>query len=150
IVRLIASEFTEFASETAGEGTIRALHAQVVLFVYFFLELALTANRQDIVLHTDVQILWIDVRQVGFNHQLVLGFIDVHCGRPGSEAGFLALALESIIEQPIDLFLQGSNPAEGFPTSKSSHVVSTSMRVLGDCYAIIKYERMVVKYKFDS
>src|SRR5437899_1461118 len=129
---------------------LRALHAQIVVFVHFLLELAFATNCQDVVFHADVQILWIDFRQIGFDHQLMLSFVDVHCGRPGSEAGFLAATLEVIIEQPIDVILQGSGPAEGFPTSKCSHVVSTSVRCLCDCIKIIKYERLCVKSKFYS
>src|SRR6266481_2029255 len=53
--------------EAAGEGTVRAFHAQVVLFVHFLLELAFSANGQDVVLPADVQILWIDVRQIGLD-----------------------------------------------------------------------------------
>src|SRR5216684_298371 len=69
--------------EAAGEGTIGALHAQVVLFVHFLLEFALAANRQNVVFHADVQILGIDFRQIGLDHQLMLSFVDVYRRRPG-------------------------------------------------------------------
>ena len=108
--------------EAAGEGAIRALHTKVVLLIHVFLELALAANGQDVVLHADVQILGIDFRQIGFHHQFMLGFVNVHGGSPGTEAGFLARPLEDIIKQPIHLVLQGSSPAERFPSSNCFHV----------------------------
>jgi hypothetical protein len=42
------------------------------------------------------------------------------------------------------LVLQGSGPAEGFPPTKSSHVLGTSY---GDCRHMIKYECTFVKYE---
>src|SRR5882762_5455201 len=113
--------------------------------MHILLELALTANRQNVVLHADVEILGIDFWKIGLHHQFVLGLVDVNRGRPGREAGFLARALEDIVKQSIDLILQGSGPAEGLPSSNCSHVLYTS---LGDCMEIIKYERLIVKYKF--
>src|SRR5205085_10308072 len=47
-------------SEAASERTIGAFHAQIILLVDFFLELAFTANRQNVVLHADVQLLRAD------------------------------------------------------------------------------------------
>src|SRR5207253_5814292 len=110
----------------------------------FLLELALAANRQEVVLHTNVQILRIDFRQIGLYHQFMLGLVNVHRRCPGSEAGFLARPLEDIIEQPIHLVLQGSSPAERFPLGKCSHFACTSK---SDCRRIIKYECIHVKYK---
>src|SRR5260370_192840 len=130
--------------EAASEGAIGALYAQIVLLTHILLELALAANRQDVVLHTDVQILGIDVRQISLHHQFMLGLVDVNRGCPGSEAGFVARALKDVIEQPIHLVLQGSSPAEWFPSSKCSHIVSTSK---SDYMRIIKYECAVVKSK---
>src|SRR5260370_7035917 len=92
----------------SSEGAIGALYAQIVLLTHILLELALAANRQDVVLHTDVQILGIDVRQISLHHQFMLGLVDVNRGCPGSEAGFVARALKAVIEQPIPLAFQAS------------------------------------------
>src|SRR5579864_8818705 len=40
--------------EAASERTIRALHAQIVVLIHFLLELAFSANREDVVLDADV------------------------------------------------------------------------------------------------
>src|SRR5216683_2721926 len=108
--------------EAPGERAIRALHAQVVVVVHLLLELAFTANRQDVVLHADVQILGIDFRQIGLHHEFMLGLVDIHGRSPGSEAGFLAFPVEDIIKETIELVLQGVDPAEGFPSSNGSHL----------------------------
>src|SRR5258708_4798010 len=121
--------------EASSERAVRALNTKIVLFVDLLLDLALATNRQNIVLHTDVQILGIDFRQIGLDDQFKFGLVDVHRRRPGREAGLCALALKNIAEQPIDLVLQRSGPAEGFPPSKSSHVLYTSY---GDCSRMIK------------
>src|SRR5713101_5202138 len=108
--------------EAPGERAIRALHTQVVFFLHLLLELAFTANRQDVVLHADVQILGIDFRQIGLHHEFMLGLVDIHGRSPGSEAGFLAFPVEDIIKETIELVLQGVDPAEGFPSSNGSHL----------------------------
>src|SRR5712664_3244338 len=58
--------------EAAGERTIGTLDTQVVVLVHVFRELALPADRQDVVLHADVQILGINVREIGLHHQFML------------------------------------------------------------------------------
>src|SRR3974390_97721 len=63
--------------EAACKRTIRALHAQIVFFVHLLLELALTTNRQDVVLDTNVELLWLDLRDVRLHHQFVLGLVNV-------------------------------------------------------------------------
>src|SRR6476660_8143852 len=41
--------------EAPAKSSIRAFHAQIILFVHLLLELALTANRKDVIFHTNVQ-----------------------------------------------------------------------------------------------
>jgi hypothetical protein len=53
--------------EAAAEGAIRALDAQVVVFVHFFLELAFAANGQNIIFHADVEVFRVDFRQIGLH-----------------------------------------------------------------------------------
>src|SRR5215470_14208901 len=68
--------------EAASKGAKRALHAQVVLFAHFLLELALPAYREKIVLHADVQILGIDIGEIHLHHEFLRGLVDVDGGRP--------------------------------------------------------------------
>src|SRR5437879_6637710 len=112
--------------EASSERAVRALATKIVLFVDLLFELALTPNPQNIVLHTDVQILGIDFRQIGLDDQFKLGLVDVNRRRPGREAGLVSFALKNIGEPPINLVLQRSGRAEGFQLSKSSHDWYTS------------------------
>src|ERR1019366_8402 len=70
--------------EAAHETAVAALDAVIPLLGLFLVELALARNLQRLVLHFDVNVLQIDVRQIGFQHQFVLGFVDVHGRRPGT------------------------------------------------------------------
>src|ERR1700687_5136276 len=107
--------------ETPREGTIGTLDTQALVFVHLLLELALPANRQNVVLHANIQILGINVREIGFHHQLVLGLVDIYRRSPRGEAAFLAGSVEGITEQTIDLVLKCGQPALGFPPSNYSH-----------------------------
>src|SRR6266436_2662052 len=84
--------------EAAGERAVRALYPQIVLFAHILLKLALATNRQDVVLHADVQVLRINLREIGFHHQLVLGLVDVHGRSPRAEAGVFAGPLKGSAE----------------------------------------------------
>src|SRR5215470_17382404 len=121
-------------SKAASERTIRALHAQIVLFVHFPLELAIPANREDVVLHTNVEVLGIDIGEIRLYHEFVFGLVDIDGGRPRAEAGFLAFAFKHIVEQAIELVLQSGDAAKGLPSSYRSH---NCKHLLGDCVAII-------------
>src|SRR5207302_5154423 len=107
--------------EAASERAIRALDAQVVLFVHLLLELALTANGEDVVLHANVQILGIDIGEIRLHYEFVLAFVDVDGRRPRAEVGILARTIKGLLEQAIDLVLQGGDTAERFPSSYRSH-----------------------------
>src|SRR6266404_4901812 len=61
--------------EGPAERAIRTLHPQIVVLIHLLLKLPLTANRQDVVLHTNVQLLRFDVRKIGLDHQFVLSLL---------------------------------------------------------------------------
>src|SRR5713226_1693804 len=109
--------------EAAAEGAIGAFDAQIVVFVHVLLKLAFAANGEDVVLHADVQVLRIHVRQVGLDDQFILGLIDVDGRSPRGQVRLLARTSHHIAKYAIDLFLQSRSPAEWlFPAIHSSHV----------------------------
>src|ERR1035438_5937215 len=65
-------------SEGAGKAAILTLHATIVLFFLFLLELALTVNGQRVVLDTDVDVLLVDSRYFDLQRDVVLIFVDVN------------------------------------------------------------------------
>src|SRR5215831_9884787 len=116
--------------KAASERTVAALYAQVVLLVGLFagacsvgdfLELALSANGQNIVLDADVQLFRPNVRQVGFNDELMPAFRNVDRRYPGSQILLLRCAPEKIAEQAIQLSVKR---AAWLPTIQSSHYMA--------------------------
>src|SRR5262245_11353949 len=107
--------------KAASERAVAALYAQVVLLVGDFLELALSANGQNIVLDADVQLLRPNVRQVGFNDELMPAFRNVDRRYPGSQILLLRCAPEKIAEQAIQLSVKR---AAWLPTIQSSHYMA--------------------------
>src|ERR1035438_9958139 len=59
--------------EAAHETAVAALDAVIALLGMFLVELALARDGERLVLHFDVNVLQIDVRQIGLQHQFVLG-----------------------------------------------------------------------------
>src|ERR1700674_3191888 len=64
--------------EGAGEAAILTLHATIVLFFLFLLELALAVHRQSVVLDADIDVLLVDSRHFDFQGDVVLVLVDVH------------------------------------------------------------------------
>jgi hypothetical protein len=87
--------------EAAREVAVAALDAVIALAATVLLfELALAGDGERLVLDADIDVLEIDIRQIGFHHQLVFGFIDVHGGRPGPVGlGLVEHAGESVLEE---------------------------------------------------
>src|SRR5664280_151462 len=80
--------------ETAHEIAIAALDAMIALFVARGFEFALAGDGEGLVFHSHVDVLGVDVGQIGLDDEFVLGFIDIDGGRPraiglrlGEEAG---------------------------------------------------------------
>src|SRR6267378_976819 len=71
--------------EGTSKAAILTLHAAVVLFFFFLLELALTVHGQGVVLDADINVLLVDARHFDFQGDIVLVLVDVHgrgkCGR---------------------------------------------------------------------
>src|SRR5262249_47351479 len=119
--------------EAAGERTVASLHTKVILVLRFFaatrragdlFELAFAANGQDVILDTNVEVLRLDLRQVGLDDELMLTLEDVHCRGPRRQVLLLSRAAEEIAEQAVQLRVIGAS--EGLPTIQSSHVNGTS------------------------
>src|ERR1017187_6667479 len=86
--------------EAAYETAVAALDAVIAFFGVFLAELALARNGQRLVLHANVNVLQIDVRQIGFQHQFVLGLVDVHGRRPRTVgARLIHHAGEGVLEE---------------------------------------------------
>ncbi len=81
-------------TEAAAEGAVGALDAQVIVLVHLLLELALAADGERVVLDAHVNVLFLDARQIGFQHQLVFGLLNVHGGGPSRQIGLGAPARE--------------------------------------------------------
>ena len=77
-----------------GEGTrelaVGAFDAMVALIGVLFFELAFAGQGQGLVLDAHVDVFELDFGDVGFEDEFVLGFKDVHRGRPGPACARLA------------------------------------------------------------
>src|SRR6516164_5368913 len=128
--------------EAAAEAAVGALDAQVVVFVHLLLELALAANREDVVLDADVEVLGLHVGKVGLDDEFLTGLIDVDRRGPTRQIG-LTRAVKSFVKEAIDLVLKGRDAAKGLETANCG---SHSDILHSDIESIIKYERLTVKY----
>src|SRR5437762_12318673 len=63
--------------ETASERAVAALNPMIALYRVILLEFALALEGEGLVFHADFDVLELDVGEIGFENQLVLGFIDV-------------------------------------------------------------------------
>src|SRR5712692_1620436 len=109
--------------EAAAEGAVRPLDPQVIVFRHSLLELAFAANGQNVVLHADVEVLLVNVREVSLHHQLVLGLVDVYGRRPGGEGRLVCPPAEQcVVQQAAHLFLESGESSKGFPTCDGSRV----------------------------
>src|SRR5260370_19070704 len=94
------------------------LNAQIIVFVDLVTELPFTADSQGIVLHSDVNVLLLYLRQISLHHQLVLGFVDIDCRSPACQLRLAGSASsEAILEQAVHLFVKRIQTAKGFPAS---------------------------------
>ena len=76
--------------EAAHEAPVRAFGPMIFFAFFFFLECPFSGNRQDIVLHRKLHVLFLHVRQLGIDEVLLLILYSVHQGRPlGNRQGFL-------------------------------------------------------------
>jgi len=86
--------------EAADEAAIAALDAVIALAGLLLLELALAGDGEGLVLDADVDVFGIDIRDVGFEDELVLGLVDVDGGRPGAGSpGLIDHTGESVFEK---------------------------------------------------
>src|SRR5579859_3810147 len=109
-------------SEGASEAAVLALHAAVVFFFLFLLDLALAVHGQRAVLHADIDVFLVDARDFDLQRDLVFVFVDVNGGSKG--AGRKGLVLASgvgLAENAIDAVLQGGKFTERLPTGQYGH-----------------------------
>src|SRR5713226_1635786 len=108
--------------EAPRERTIGAFNSEVIVLVDVLLELPLSADGQRIVFDPYVNVLFLEIRQVGLYHQFVLGFVYVHWWRPGCQVGMTrAVASRVVLEQTNELFLQRCQTAGLLPTCNRVH-----------------------------
>src|SRR5690348_5929253 len=103
-------------AEAAAERSIRPLHAKVVVFFYFALELTLAANREHAVLDAYIDVFFADARQIGLEHEFVLGLVDVYRRRPARDRRVFPCSVECALEELIHLLLKGIEGGDSAPT----------------------------------
>src|SRR5208282_5721715 len=69
-------------TEAAAERAVGAFDAKVIILLHLFLELPLAANREHIVFDANVEVLLVDIWQIGLQHQFVLGLVNIDRRRP--------------------------------------------------------------------
>src|SRR5579863_9737008 len=108
--------------EGAGEAAVVALHAAVVLFFLFLLDLALAVHSEGVVLHADVDVFLVDSGHIDLQIDLVLVFVVVNGGGKarGGKRVVLAAAV-GLAENAVDAFLQGGKLTEWLETGKNGH-----------------------------
>src|SRR5215469_9876979 len=89
--------------EAAAERPVRALHTQILVFLDFLLELALTPDGENVVLDADVELLGLDVRKIRLHNQGLLGLININGRSPNAEAAFAQRAIKGGVKEAIDL-----------------------------------------------
>ena len=65
------------------ERTIRPFDPEAVFLLDVLFELSLSADGQGIVRNADVNVLVLEIRQVGLYDQFIFGFVDIYRWRPG-------------------------------------------------------------------
>ncbi len=81
---------------------------RIAVLLHLALELSFAANRENIILHADGQILRLHIRQVRLNHQFIFGLVDVHCRGLRRQVRLQARVSYAFAKHAIDLFLQAS------------------------------------------
>ena len=94
-----------------------------------FFEFPLATNGQYIVFHANVEVFGIDVRQIRFYDQFMLGFHNIDCGCPSREVGFL-LAIEALAKHAVQLLMKRGCAPERFKTVQISHVSKLPILVI--------------------
>src|SRR5947209_10370872 len=107
--------------ERARERAVRALYAVVVVRIVLFLESALAAQRDDVVLYAQIKVFSFHARQLGFEHNLILVLVDVHAGVPSAAryAFVIEGAREVVREETVDFILQRPQITERVVTDDS-------------------------------
>src|SRR4051812_41708751 len=87
------------------------------------LEIPLAANRQRVVFQADINVLLLDARNLEFQRNFVLVFVDVHGGNKAASRGQFVLARAAVVlKQAVDAILQCCELTERIPTSDNHDV----------------------------
>jgi hypothetical protein len=70
--------------ERSMEGPIRPFHAKELLFADLFLETSLTPERDAILIDAELDVALLDFRELRFEDETLVGFVEVDRWRPGS------------------------------------------------------------------
>src|SRR5258708_31096 len=110
-------------SESAGEAAILTLHAPIILFFLFLLDLALAVNGEGIVLQANVDVFLADPRTFDLQSNVVLVFVNVNGGgEAGCGQGLIPAAFViRLAEKAVHTVLQRRKLAERLPTGKYGH-----------------------------
>src|SRR5437763_181897 len=71
--------------QRAAERAVRALDAEVALLLLLLLGLALTGDREDVVLDLDVHVLLGEPRKVGLQDEVLVGLDEIHRRDPATK-----------------------------------------------------------------
>src|SRR5712692_5492211 len=101
------------------EAAVRPLHPVVPLVPLFLLLPLLALDGEVLLLERDLDVLGVEARHFGLDHQRLLGLGDVHAGRPVAQRGELVqLQLAEGAEEAVELLLQIGHPG---PRHHRSH-----------------------------
>src|SRR3972149_11023423 len=123
-----------------GERAVGALDPEVILLVHTLLELAFATDGQCVVFQSNVDVLFLDARQVHLGNQLVLALVNVHCRRPRRQVSFTGAALRNgTFKKAVDLILKSGQAAEWVPTCDCAHDVFSFYILLPAQHIICAY-----------
>src|SRR6185437_4428740 len=117
--------------EAAVEHAARAFDAGVLAVLDLALALALAADRQHALVHVDFDVLGIDARNVGFDHEALVLFANVHARRPFARhpAGRVAVGhIEQTAKSATDL---AREMAGGRPVSGTLDIHAALLKMIG-------------------
>src|SRR5215472_1108240 len=128
------------------EISVTALNPVESLGIAFLLEFPLTRNGEGLVLYPNVDVLQFDFGQVGLEHQLVVGLVNIHRRGPRAVRGRLAeQARKGIFEQSKIRERVEMAERHGCKLLVRSFVLC-GISSLAPHNPIIKYEHIHVKY----
>src|SRR5439155_21648386 len=124
--------------ERAGEGAGGPLHAVVALLALLVLGLALTGDREDVVLQLDLDVILAHAGEIGAQDVVVSLLDQVHRGDPAAQRAAVARAggrVEESAEQPVHFLLNRLQLAGWLPSDNCHRDYLLRSMVIAYCYA---------------